>query len=325
MKRRDFVKTTGLTALGLSVLGTQDSFANDNTTHLESDDLSPSAKADENFPINFIAVGDWGRNGEYDQQEVAKQMGAWARKNSNDFIIATGDNFYPRGVVSEHDPLWNFSFENIYTAHKLQCDWYAVLGNHDYGSGPDAQVRYSKISRRWKMPALYYTKEVNLGNPENEKALFVMIDTDPMLFEDKKEYVNKQMAWLEHTLANASAKVKWKIVVGHHPAYTVGPRIKNYDTLTARKMLTDVFNKHKVDLYLSGHDHSLQHLKPIGFTHQFISGAGSELTPVTTGIPYSRFETSENGFMYFSVIANAIRVKAINVAGKVVYETQLSK
>jgi tartrate-resistant acid phosphatase type 5 len=323
MKRRDFVKNAGLSALGVSLLGPLDALAEGRVTHLESDDLSPSAAMADEYPLHFMALGDWGRNGEFDQAEVGKQMGEWARQNPNKFVISVGDNFYPQGVVSEHDPLWNFSFENIYTAHSLQCDWYPILGNHDYKADPDAQIRYSKVSRRWCMPARYYSKEVNLN--AKDKVLFLMIDTDPMLFEEKKDYVATQMDWINSTLANASADVKWKIVVGHHPYYTVGPRIKNYDTLTVRKALTGVFEKHKVDVYLSGHDHSLQHLKPEGFTHQFISGAGSELTPVTAGVSYSKFAASEHGFMYFSINSNKLRVKAINYSGTVLYDTELTK
>lgn len=324
MKRRDFVKNAGITALGAAMLSPLETLAASGVTHLQSDDLSPGASLKDEFDIHFIAIGDWGRNGEYDQAEVGKQMGQWATNNPNNFVISVGDNFYPKGVVSEHDPLWNFSFEDIYTAHSLQCDWYPVLGNHDYLADPDAQIRYSTVSRRWNMPSLYYAKEMKLGKSK-DKVLFVMIDTDPFLFEAKKEYCDKQLVWLNNTLANASADVKWKIVVGHHPYYTVGPRIKNYDTLTIRTVMANVFEKHQVDVYLSGHDHSLQHLKPEGYTHQFISGAGSELTPVTTGIPYSRFEASEHGFMTFALAANRLNVKAISYSGKVLYETELKK
>lgn len=324
MKRRDFVKGTTLTVLGSSLIEPLAAIAGPQVTHLTSEDVSPRAALADDYPLNFMAVGDWGRNGEYDQTEVAKQMGIWGTKNPNDFVISVGDNFYPQGVVSEHDPLWNFSFENIYTAHSLQCDWYPVLGNHDYLADPDAQIRYSKVSRRWNMPARYYTKEIDLEKGRG-KVLFVMIDTDPMLFDDKKDYVAKQMVWLDNTLKSAAADVKWKIVVGHHPAYTVGPRITNYDTLTVRKQLTKVFEQHKVDLYLSGHDHSLQHSKPDEFTHQFITGAGSELTHVTAGIPYNKFQASEHGFMYFSVDDKRLNVKAINQSGNVLYETMLNK
>ncbi|HEY0177002.1 MAG TPA: tartrate-resistant acid phosphatase type 5 family protein [Pedobacter sp.] len=324
MKRRDFVINTAISAIGATLITPLAGFAEPVETHLESEDVSPRATLDNEYPLHFMAVGDWGRNGEYHQAEVAKQMGIWGAEHPNKFIISVGDNFYPKGVVSEHDPLWHYSFENVYTAHSLQDDWYAVLGNHDYGSDPDAQVRYSKISRRWNMPARYYSNEASLGKGKGN-VLFVMIDTNPMMHESEAAYTAKQLDWLKETLSHASAEVKWKIVVGHHPYYTVGPRVQNYDTLTMRQNLTRIFEEHKVDVYLSGHEHSLQHLKPEGFTHQFISGAGSELTPVTAGIPYSRFEASEHGFMYFSIDSKRLNVKAVNDSGKVLYETELTK
>lgn len=323
MKRRNFLKNTALTTLGASLVSPLMAMAESGeVTHLESEDLSASSLKDE-YDVHFIAIGDWGRNGEYDQTEVAKQMGLWALHNPNDFVVSVGDNFYPRGVVSEHDPLWHYSFENIYTAHSLQCDWYPVLGNHDYGSDTDAQIHYSKVSRRWCMPALYYSKQYKLGN--NDKLLMLFIDTDPMMHAERKAQVDQQMVWIDEQLRNAPADVKWKIIVGHHPYYTVGPRIKNYDTLTVREKLSPVFAKYKVDIYLSGHDHSLQHLKPEGVTHQFISGAGSELTQVTEGIPYSRFQASDHGFMCFAINKDKINVKAINAIGKVLYQTELKK
>jgi hypothetical protein len=338
MKRRDFVRNTALTAIGASLITPLAAFAGDSVTHFESEDLTLLPAIKDDYALHFMALGDWGRNGEYDQVEVAKQMGLWGAAHPNDFVVSVGDNFYPKGVVSEFDPLWHYSFENIYTAHSLQCDWYPVMGNHDYHSDVDAQIRYSKISRRWNLQSLYYSKEISIskgvkdkekgGEKQKkgpEKALLVMIDTDPFLHEAKAAQVETQMKWLHETLGNASADVKWKIVIGHHPYYTVGPRINNSDTLTMRKALTKTFEDYKVDAYLSGHEHSLQHLKPEGVTHQFISGAGSELTPVTSGIPYSKFQASEHGFMYFSIDAKRLNVKAINYKGDVLYETELTK
>lgn len=320
MKRRDFVRST----IGASLLNPFEKAAQPAVTHIESEDLTGRAAVEDNYSLHFMALGDWGRNGEFLQQEVGKQMGQWAGQHRNNFVISVGDNFYPRGVVSEHDPLWHYSFENVYTAYALQCDWYAILGNHDYLTDPDAQIRYSGVSRRWKMPSRYYSKEIQIGK-EKGKVLFVMIDTNPMTDDEQPNAADEQIAWINQTLKNASADVKWKIVVGHHPYYTVGPRITNYDTLAIRAKLTKTFEEHKVDVYLSGHEHSLQHLKPEGYTHQFISGAGSELSPVKTGIPYSRFQASENGFMYFSMDSKRLNVKAISHTGKMLYETELTK
>lgn len=333
MKRRTFFKSTAVTALSASLLGPLEAFSAPVETHLEGEDLSVRGQLKDEYPLHFLAIGDWGRTGEDHQLEVAKQMGKWATDHPNDFILSLGDNFYPSGVVSEHDPLWHYSYENIYTNFALQWDWYPILGNHDYKADPDAQIRYSKISRRWKMPARYYSKEVSLR--EGGKVLMVFLDTNPIIpefFENKDyaaqfagQYPQKQLDWLDETLKNASSDVRWKMVMGHHPMYTVGPRIKNYDTLAMRKALKDIFERNKVDVYLSGHDHSLQHIKAEGFTHQFVSGAGSEVTPVSSGVSYSRFEAAEHGFMYFSIDKNRLNAQMINETGTVIYETTLTK
>src|ERR1700733_3511395 len=90
--------------------------------------------------INFIAMGDFGRNGEYMQKEVATQMGITAKDFGADFFVITGDNFYPSGVASTQDYSWTASFETIYTAHSLQNPWYVVLGNHDYKGNVQAEI-----------------------------------------------------------------------------------------------------------------------------------------------------------------------------------------
>ncbi len=320
MKRRDFVRTT----LGVSLLNPFEQVNESQVTHIESDELFSRQPPADGYALSFMAIGDWGRTGEFLQAEVGKQMGLWADTHRNNFVVSTGDNFYPKGVISEHDPLWRYSFENVYSAYSLQCDWYSILGNHDYMSDPDAQIRYSGISRRWKMPSRYYSQEVSLGKGKG-KLLMVMIDTNKMIFDADKDEAAKQLEWINTTLKQASADVKWKIVVGHHPYYTVGPRISNYETLAIRGWLAKTFEDHKVDVYLSGHEHSMQHVKPEGHTHQFISGAGSDLSHVTPGVSYSKFEIAENGFMYFSLDSKRLNVKVINHTGKVLYETELTK
>ena len=57
--------------------------------------------------LNFIVFGDWGRNGENYQKEVAAGMGKAAHDLDASFVIATGDNFYPYGVASTQDYAWN--------------------------------------------------------------------------------------------------------------------------------------------------------------------------------------------------------------------------
>jgi metallophosphoesterase superfamily enzyme len=102
--------------------------------------------------LHFFVVGDWGRNGEEHQRNVAIMMSEAAKVVEPEFIISTGDNIYPNGVASVQDPLWMSSFENVYKEHNLFCIWNVVLGNHDYRGNVQAEIDYSGISRRWNMP-----------------------------------------------------------------------------------------------------------------------------------------------------------------------------
>ena len=284
--------------------------------------------------LNFIAMGDWGRNGADHQKQVAKQMGLTAAEVKAQFIISTGDNFYPSGVISPQDPSFKYSFEDIYTDFSLQWDWYVVLGNHDYKSNPDAQVAYSKISRRWKMPARYFTKKFPINGDLKNQVLIAFIDTNPLIpeFYKNAEYgpnvkgqdTTAQKRWLVKTLDDKDPSVKWKIVVGHHPMYTGGSRTDGYDTKAIRNSLKPILDRYGVDVYLTGHEHSMQYLKPEGKTHHFISGAASEKTPVKL-IPEAQMVASEYGFMLFSVTNNQLRVQVLNDEGYIIYSTLIKK
>ncbi len=46
--------------------------------------------------LKFQAIGDWGRQGEFNESGVALAMAAHAAQNGLDFVITVGDNFYPR-------------------------------------------------------------------------------------------------------------------------------------------------------------------------------------------------------------------------------------
>jgi tartrate-resistant acid phosphatase type 5 len=284
--------------------------------------------------LNFLVVGDWGRNGQYHQQAVAEQMGNAAMTMDAEFIISTGDNFYPDGVISTSDPQWQSSFEQIYTSHSLFQDWNVVLGNHDYKSNPEAQIAYSQVSRRWKMPAYYYTKKVAIDDDPKQKVLFVYIDTNPFVkkyHQDEKIKGNvakqdtlAQKKWINQVLSDPDPSIKWKIVVGHHPLYCGGKRAKSQDTDDIRSSFEPIFKKHGVDAYLCGHEHDLQHIKPEGKTHYFVSGAGCEVRP-TGNITGTKFAAADFGFMAFSATAEALSVQVINDKGAIIYTGNINK
>jgi tartrate-resistant acid phosphatase type 5 len=287
--------------------------------------------------LNFLVIGDWGRNSEYKQKEVAEQLGYAANETDAEFIITTGDNFYPNGVRSVNDPLWQTSFENIYRQHALQVNWFVTLGNHDYRGNPDAQIQYSSISRRWQMPARYYSKTFSIDDDTANQLLMIVIDTDPFIKKYYKEEVYKdevskqdtaaQKQWLEQLLHNRTKNIKWTIIVGHHPPYTGGRRINSDDTKDVLYSFGPLLEQYKVDAYIAGHEHDLQYIKPPrAYTHFFVSGAGSEARPGTKPHPNGgKFGVSDHGFMSFSFTPSAFRMQVINWQGKVLYTADVKK
>ena len=284
--------------------------------------------------LNFLVLGDFGRNGEYHQKDVAVQMSKAAATIDSEFVISVGDNFYPNGIQSTQDPQWKASFEDIYFNYPLQTDWYVALGNHDYNGNIQAQIDYSKISRRWNMPSTYFKEIVVLE--DGSKALLVFIDTNPFIksYHSKGDEMEEnvkaqdtlaQKKWLIETLQTTDASIKWKIVVGHHPMYSGGKRKTSQDTKDIETLFAPIFDQYKVDAYLCGHEHDLQVIKPKGrYTMQFLSGAGCEVRPTGTR-EGTLFALSEPGFMTFSLTPKLMLVQLVNAQGKIVYTQELKK
>lgn len=279
---------------------------------------------------HFFVLGDWGRNGYERQQEVADAMQAMAQRIEPEFIISTGDNFYPDGVASVDDPLFQSSYEAIYRGDKLFEPWYCVMGNHDYRGDLSAQIEYTQLSRRWNMPALYWSDQFILEDDETRLDLF-FVDTSPL--EDEywtrakyrdavsQQDTTAQLAWLEQALATSSAE--WRLVVGHHPVYTSGKR--RDDPPYVRGHLESRFDASGVQAYFCGHEHDLQHQRPEhGMTHYFVSGAGSEVRP-TGELEMTRFAQSIAGFMAVSLLPNTMLVQAISYQGEVLYQTAFDR
>jgi tartrate-resistant acid phosphatase type 5 len=279
-----------------------------------------------NGGLNFLVVGDWGRNGEKDQRDVAAQMGRAADDTAAKFVISVGDNFYEDGVASVDDPQWQSSFEQVYTAPSLHVPWHVVLGNHDYHLSSDAQIAYGKISKRWNMPARYFTRTEPIDAAT--AADFFYLDTMPMAsfdddeqpFRDKVPWhdVPNQMVWLEKVLAASTAP--WKIVVGHHPIFTGGI---HGDTPYLVNHVLPLLEKYGVQAYLNGHDHDLQHLQA-GNVNLFCSGAGSK-PRMTKKTARTKFAEGCSGFMAVSLRPDQMHVRLLNDRGELLYSAAIPR
>lgn len=276
--------------------------------------------------ISFIVIGDWGQDGAYSQKPVADAINDYSKKFKAQFIVTTGDNFYPAGVSSITDPHWKLSFENIYNKEGHLLPWYPILGNHDYQQNPNAEIQYSTTSDRWKMPARYYTVKKNISLLVS--ALFIFTDTSPFvaayygaaMADLPQQDTATQLRWLKQTLL--ASNDNWKIVFGHHPVYSAG---RHGHTPELIQRFKPVFEQANTDFYICGHDHSLQYITwPADSTHYLVSGGGSESTPVYPQ-SYTPFARPSPGFLVMTLYARRANFYFYNQRGELLYRKQILK
>ncbi len=311
--RRDFVKKLFVATAQLALAGP-----------LLSSGLFAADAASRG--LNFLVVGDWGRKGQKDQLDVAKQMGIAAAQLEAPFVVSVGDNFYDLGVSSVDDAQFKLSFESVYTAASLQVPWRVILGNHDYCGSCQAQIDYSQKSKRWEMPARYYVKTEKLSDGGTVDMLY--LDTNPFVAKyarDKhigNEFATQdsraQLAWIKMTLAES--KATWKIVFGHHPIYTGG---EHGDTQELVDDLLPLLKQYGVQAYICGHDHDLQHLQA-GAVNLFCAGAGSTVRAAEM-TSRSKFAKAQPGFLAASIKGDAMDVRLIAGTGEVLYAYTVPK
>jgi tartrate-resistant acid phosphatase type 5 len=270
-----------------------------------------------NDTVVFYVVGDWGRQGTVNQTGVSELMGRVGSSSRPAFIVSTGDNFYPNGLNSSSDELFDLSFKNVYVSDALQVPWYAVLGNHDYGDGfatfcendesktdcvrsPRYQLGLELASRdpRWFCSRTY------LNSIGDGLVDIFFIDTSPMITSYhttewaryqggiKEQSWQSQLKELESSLKSSNAI--WKIVVGHHPPRSNGHHGNNTDLI---ENVEPLLSTYKVDAYFSGHDHDLEHLEFDDISTQyFVSGGGSDCDRGFVGNQGSKFQYPYSGF-----------------------------
>jgi tartrate-resistant acid phosphatase type 5 len=265
--------------------------------------------------LSFFVIGDWG-DPKAQQKEVARAMAVTAAQSPLRMIISVGDNFYPRGVASAKDELWKVAFKEVYDQPALKCPWYAVLGNHDRKGNSEAQTEFEKIDPRWHMPSRYYNHVESLAGGGDVEFFF--LDTTLVVGDEAPAKTDQiQFDWLNRMLTQS--KAQWRIVVGHHPVFSGGHHGSTLALIARLKPLLDL---HKVQVYLSGHDHDMQHISVNG-VHYLIAGSGS--TKRSTGkIEGTLFAASELGFLRARLRADRMEINFIGVDGVTAYAAAIA-
>lgn len=291
-----------------------------------SDASSPIEDVQENPSgrLRFAALGDTGM-GNADQARVARGLAKVCAERGCDFVLLLGDNIYPTGVSSPEDAQFETKFEQPYAP--IEAPFYVALGNHDYGANGGGtefdkgahEVAYSSRSTRWRMPAPHY--RFRRGDVE----LFAL-DTNLMLFFRDEAQRRDVAEWLE------ASPARWKLAFGHHPYRSNGPHgnAGSYDGVPGLglgvKRFMDEVVCGQVDFYLSGHDHSLQHLlEPCGSTELVVSGGGGAGITALSSTNAVHFARSSHGLTYFNIEGENLELSFHDADGNQLFSTSRTK
>jgi tartrate-resistant acid phosphatase type 5 len=182
----------------------------------------------------------------------------------------------------------------------VNTPWFHTLGNHDHYGNAQAQIDYMSKSNRWILPNYNYSINVMTLNGKKKLISILMLDSIKLcgntnfsiistLFHTTNDGNTPSFASttdanmarlylkdLENQLKTISASgVPYIIVGSHFPIFSVA---EHGSTQCLIDNLMPLLHKYKVSLYLSGHDHNLQHISHtyLGSTVEYmVTGANS--------------------------------------------------
>jgi len=162
------------------------------------------------------------------------------RRNPDAAFFVCGGDLTERPT----DAYWRETFESLDSVGQ-SVPVLTVTGNHDYLKGFICQ-----LERRFSLIHSYF-----LDSMVGENQVFTVRYGDIQLFclDSNREffYLWTQRQWLKERLEKSGAK--WKIVVLHHPLYSIRGNMNN---LIQRWMFDSLTQKYKVDVVLQGHEHA---------------------------------------------------------------------
>jgi len=265
------------------------------------------------------------------------------------FILALGDNFYPSGVSSTKDPAWKTIWEKPFLQYPaLKVPWRIVLGNHDYMTNPDAQIEFTNSPNNpegiWSLPNRVYKFTESINGSTECKVDFFAMDTNGAQYHVRRDYKKLNMQnelwkykqWLIEELGQS--KAHWKIVFAHHPLYTKGTE----HGIIAKCLREDLY-KHRtgeskgydlekvllqggVQLYLSGHEHVLQHkiAKGINYAVVFSGSDTGFYGEEDTSVEMNWFKEIP-GFLVVTVTTEEINLKYVGDGSVIFHSVSIKK
>ena len=184
-------------------------------------------------------------------------LDAWGHHPDTEFLVCGGDL-----IERPANQYWAETFgtlDNIGQSMPILN----VTGNHDYFKGV-----IQRLERRFPLVFSYF-----LDSKVDDNMVYTLNYGDAQIFvlDSNREffYLWTQRQWLKQQLEQS--KAKWKILVLHHPLYS----IKGGNNKVQQWLFDDLVRDYGIDLVLQGHEHAYARMT----AHDDLAGA---IAPVYT-------------------------------------------
>lgn len=230
-----------------------------------------------------------------------------------DFMLHAGD------LINRHDRDVEWG-EWFYAGNFIHATVPSVMtpGNHEYG-------RDGSLSPQWR-------KQFNLplnGPKGLEETCYVVdysnlkvISLNAEEIDESPHFREKQAVWLDSVLTNNPKK--WTAITFHYPIFSTK---SNRDNETLRARFKPIFDKHRVDIVLQGHDHAygrgMVNNVPTGYsvsdktsgTMYVVSVAGPKMYDVSDDAWMDRRARNTQLFQVISIEGDRLSYQAFTADG----------
>ena len=220
--------------------------------------------------VRLLAFGDWG---DYRAVSRIDTINPFIRSQlpSLNGVLLLGDNFYPAGLNPDlglDDPKLELFTHHLAAKIQPEFPFYTVLGNNDvFKKNGHLQVEFSRINPNWIM--------------ESEDSFFITTTGDVCVWAINSNRASKvASAALDARIISdlAGSTCRWKIFFAHYPMVTAGAYRTSPEVKMFRQNFLPLVQKHNIDFFISGHDHTSQVLEITNSSCTFlVSGATVEV------------------------------------------------
>jgi len=308
-RRAGLALLLAIAALGCTAALTRGTFGRGETFLAQK--APPAATLDRSGGplLRVLVFGDFGYSGRQ-QTAVARAMVDEHRARGFDFGLMLGDNLYPCGpdldLLGARDCAFNADGNTVAPAYRPPGDpqfrelvhgpladlrlpngeplpIHAALGNHDVGYSASCLGRSGKLAAGdarakaclevahrgpgWSMPGRHFVVDTPV-------ARFIVFDSNALAIDGYAFSFEGELAFLKEAIAGCGERRCF--LASHHMSVTAG--MHRPETLTERytQRVREIEEAGRIDAWLAGHDHDLQHALTAKGYDVFVSGSAAK-------------------------------------------------